>query len=328
MALSTTCERRKGVAAALAVSLLLGHGLAGATPSPADMAAAEALFKSGRALVTAGDWGAGCPKFEASLALYPSPSTMLNIARCHEHDGKLATAWGDYQQAIDLNRDTAEAERRKGLQQIAEKGLADLSPRLPRLRLLVATRPDGMSITRDGKPLPLAALGEALPVDPGVHHVLVSAPGHRAETRNVELSEGKTVTVNLALTPLPADRGPRKTPAWVWVTGGAGIALAGAATYFLVDDLAAIHALRTNCKSDASGTHCAEGYDFAADNARKNRDLGLFVGLGSAGVLALGVATVGLVKHASPGPRTTAAQMVVVPWAGPMGGGLLVTGGF
>ena len=40
----------------------------------------------------AGDWPKACAKFDASMQLDPSPSTLLNVAECLEHDGKLARA--------------------------------------------------------------------------------------------------------------------------------------------------------------------------------------------------------------------------------------------
>src|SRR5262245_41876693 len=84
-----------------------------------DPAAAEALYKTGRDLVAKGDWDGGCPKFDASMALDPVASTLLNIAKCNEHYGRLAQAWADYKRAIVLNQETQGAERRKTLADIA-----------------------------------------------------------------------------------------------------------------------------------------------------------------------------------------------------------------
>lgn len=89
---------------AWAASIGLSASPARAQRVARDPAAAEALFKAARALVEKGDYAAGCPKFEASLALNPSASTMLNIALCHEHDGKIASAWEAYNRALTLNR--------------------------------------------------------------------------------------------------------------------------------------------------------------------------------------------------------------------------------
>src|SRR5690349_333753 len=113
---STTGDRgpgRIGAAAPLLLLLLSFGSTAAAQPvKQHDNAASEALFRAGRADIEAGNYAAGCPKFEASLALSPSAGTMINIAKCHEHQGKIATAWSDYNEALALNKsETKGAER-------------------------------------------------------------------------------------------------------------------------------------------------------------------------------------------------------------------------
>ncbi|WP_437777874.1 PEGA domain-containing protein [Sorangium sp. So ce1097] len=333
---------RAAVALASAAAIALGGATARAQQPARDPVAAEALFKAARALVDKGDYAAGCPKFEASLALNPSASTMINIARCHEHEGKLATAWHDYHRALVLNRETAGEQRRRGLEELARKGLAALEPRVPKLRIVVEGAPAGVEVQRDGTALPAAALGEALPIDPGPHEIRASAPGHQPETRSVTLQEGETATVELTLRPAPAAPeasapvAPAEAPAasgggvptWAWISGAAGLALAGASVGFLIDDLSAIGALRDNCREAPGGTYCNPGYDVAADNARKNRDLALFVGLGGAGLVALGIATFGIVRAGGEDEAAPARAAVVTPWIGPAGAGAGISGSF
>ncbi|MBZ5714676.1 carboxypeptidase-like regulatory domain-containing protein [Nannocystis pusilla] len=309
---------------------------AAAAPAAGDRAAAEALFDEARALVEAGDFAAGCPKFAASMKLYAATSTALNLARCHEHAGELVAARDAYHQALAHNGETRGARRRKGLEALANDGIAALAPRLPRLRVVVEGAPARLAVTRDGQPLPADALGQAQPVDPGSHEIHASAPGHQPVRRVVELAEGETETVTLQLAPIrPADpaaepRGkPRRraVPAWAWATGALGLGLAGASVYFLVDDLAAIDALKTHCRDVPGGTYCDPDYEFAADNARKNRDLGLFIGLGSAGLVAITAAVVGIVR-ASPAKQKPARRAAAGPWLAPGGGGLNIGGRF
>ncbi|WP_438016060.1 PEGA domain-containing protein [Sorangium sp. So ce315] len=337
---------RAAAGLALVAAVTLGGATARAQQQPArDPVAAEALFKAARALVDKGDYEAGCPKFEASLALNPSASTMINIARCHEHEGKLATAWHDYHRALVLNRETAGEQRRRGLEELARKGLVALEPRVPKLRIVVEGAPPGVEVQRDGTPLPAAALGEALPIDPGQHEIRASAPGHQPETRAVTLTEGETATIELTLRPAPAsapaaaapaasapaaanEASGGRVPAWAWISGAAGLALAGASVGFLIDDLSAIGALRDNCREAPGGTYCNPGYDYAADNARKNRDLALFVGLGGAGLVALGVAAFGIVRAGGEDEAAPARAAVVTPWIGPSGAGAGIAGSF
>jgi tetratricopeptide (TPR) repeat protein len=342
MTSSITCdgERRRRVlaSATVAAAALLGSAAAPAqtaTPKREDPAAAQALFKSARQLVDKGNYAEGCPQFEASLALYPSASTMLNVAQCHEHDGKLASAWEAYNQALTLNHETKGEERRKGLESLAKKGIAALEPRLPKLLITIKDAPRGLKVQRDGKDFPAAALSTALPADPGPHKIDASAPGYRDETRSVTLEPGKTATVEIALQPAApsgkdtavADKtSSGGVPTWAWIAGAGGLALSGAAAFFLADDLGAIHALRDNCHDVPGGTYCPPNYDYQRDNARKNRDLPLFIGLGSSGVLAIGAAIVGIAagkKADTEPPKTTA-----LPWLVPGGAGATVGGRF
>lgn len=337
-----TPGRSAAVGLASAVAVMLGGSAARAQQPARDPVAAEALFKAARALVDKGDDAAGCPKFEASFALNPSASTMINIARCHEREGKVATAWHDYQRALVLNRETAGEQRRRSLDEIAQKEIAALEPRVPKLRVVVASAPSGLEVRRDGAALPAAALGEPLPIDPGAHEIRASAPGHETETRALTLAEGQTETVELALRPVAAagaakasgeangaSEAPRGgVPTWAWVSGAAGIALAGASIVFLADDLSAIGALRENCRDVPGGTYCDPGYDFAADNARKNRDFGLFVGLGGAGLVAIGAAVYGIVRSGGAQEPARAQGAVALPWIAPSGAGASVSGSF
>ena len=125
MTFSITCDgqrRRALTGALLAAATWLGSTAASAqtaAPKRQDPVAAQALFKAARQLVDKGNYAEGCPQFQASFELYPSASTMLNVAQCHEHDGKLATAWEAYNQALTLNHETKGEERRKGLEDLA-----------------------------------------------------------------------------------------------------------------------------------------------------------------------------------------------------------------
>lgn len=203
--------RRPVLPCTAALALLLAAASARAQPaSPRrDPAAAEVLFRGAQEALEKGDRATACARFEASMALDPTVSTLINIAMCHEHDGKVATAWAELNRALVLNGETAGATRKRDLEAYARRLIAEIEPRLPRITVVLRARPAGLRVTRDGVELAPATLGEALPVDPGSHEILAAAPGHRPEKRAVTVAEGKAVTVELALV---ADAAPPPPP--------------------------------------------------------------------------------------------------------------------
>src|SRR5262250_2040825 len=68
--------------------------------APADVAAADALFREARAAARRGDHATACPKFRASYRLDPTVGTLLNVADCEEHDGHLVDALKRFEEAF------------------------------------------------------------------------------------------------------------------------------------------------------------------------------------------------------------------------------------
>lgn len=344
MILSASSDRRGALFGALAVgcaATLFTPPASGADPPPAAVPdpAAEALFHSGRQLVERGNWDAGCPKFEASLALYLSASTLLNLARCHEHYGKLASAWATYKRALVVNRETPGEERRSALEDVAKRGLAALEPRLPKLRIVIPIAPEGLKVTRNEQYIPLAMLGTTFPVDPGEHRIVVRAPGYRTERRTVTALERKTKRVEIPL--ILGDGGEGEdgasagvvsgghvVPTWSLIVGAGGLALLTAGAIFRVDQAMVEGFQEGKCDGDVL-TKCPPGYMPAEDNARKNRDFALFVGLGGAGALAVSAAVVGMVIGPPGKPKPAADPAIAArAWVAPDGAGALLGGRF
>ncbi|MBN2194872.1 MAG: hypothetical protein JW751_18795 [Polyangiaceae bacterium] len=165
-----------------------------------DMAAAEALFNEGQQLFGAGRTDEACEKFAESQRLDPSPGTLLNLARCHEKQGKTASAWAEYLAA-------KRAASTAGRSDVAEAaaGLADaLAPTLSYLTVHVAVRVDGLQVTRDGVLLEEGALGAKLPVDPGTHRIQAHAPGHEPWSAEVVVAAQESQQLDIpALAPKP-----------------------------------------------------------------------------------------------------------------------------
>jgi hypothetical protein len=157
---------------------------------------AEQLFRRGQELVKQGKIAEGCDKFEASQRLESNVNTLLNLASCREKNGQLATAWALFLRAA--------AEARKNPQdqtlvQVAVGFSAKLEPRLPYLTVSVpdTSRVDGLTIKLDGRTLDQEEFNQGVPVDPGSHEVIGSAPGHEPWTTSITIAEAERKSVEV-----------------------------------------------------------------------------------------------------------------------------------
>jgi tetratricopeptide (TPR) repeat protein len=185
------------VALALALALAPGASLAqvGATQQ---QALAEALFEEGKRLMVAERYDEACPRLAESQQAEPAGGTVLLLAVCLERQGKLASAWASFSEALVVARRDRNAQRTS----VARQHLAALSPRLTRLVVRVSTELStlpGLVVLRDGVPLPAASWDTALPVDAGAHVIEARSPGQEPVRVEVEArGEGAVVTVLLS----------------------------------------------------------------------------------------------------------------------------------
>jgi hypothetical protein len=162
-------------------------------PSLVDRAAAEALFREGKALMEAGRYDEACPKLAESQRRDPGDGTLLNLGICHARQGKLATAWVELREALALAR---RDDRRKRVE-IAQAEIAALEPRLPRLRLELHPSVVGKveATLLDGVELGQAAHAAAIPIDPGSHRLELRVTGKLAWRSHLAIEEAQQLTV-------------------------------------------------------------------------------------------------------------------------------------
>jgi hypothetical protein len=295
----------------LAVSMsALGSSVARADTH--DPAAAEALFRDGRAAAQRGDWETACPKLRESQRLDPAAGTLLNLADCEEHRGKVATAWQLFRQVVDSL--PANDERAP----LAGKRASALEKRLPHLTVrLVGSVPAGVKVTRNEVELSEGSLGSALPVDPGAYTVTVSAPGRATTTTSVTVVEAATSAVD-AQVGAPTDgaaggdiKASKSTRTAGWVMGGigvAGLAVGGVAGILTLGHKSTVD---DNCNANTK-TCNSTGYDAA----QSGKTLGLITTTGLiVGAVGIGVGAYLILSNGSAGETHT------VVTAGWMGGG-------
>jgi hypothetical protein len=178
------CRSRLGRLARLArlaslvsVASLVTSSSAHAEPSVEDKAVAATLFKDAKALLDAGRVEEACRKLEESERLYAAAGTLLNLAVCHEREGRTASAWEEFREAYAV----AVRDQRTDRATFAQEHVRDLEGRLSKLVIVVPKGEDvqGVAITIDGHALGRAAWGDPIPLDPASHEIVATAPGKR-----------------------------------------------------------------------------------------------------------------------------------------------------
>jgi hypothetical protein len=309
-------------------------------PPPPEWIEADRLFAEGRAaLARPRDLAKACEILAKSYALRQRGDTLLNLAECHRRQGKTATAWREFDEAI---RFAVSVEFREAIDAAVTRR-DELALALSELYVEVDTKslPADLNVVLDGKKLPPQQWNERLFVDPGKHVVTATAPGYEPFEGSVEVAPKAKGTV-LPVTPkaipvapppppkvvAPPPAPPPKTgepvrdkPIWPYVVGGAGIAAMAASVVFVVDSESAGGDLDDVCGEERDG--CPRTYDFESPRGRELRGFGLFVGLGVAGLAATTVGAIGILTS---GGDAKESRATIIPWASPDGAGVVVRG--
>jgi hypothetical protein len=242
-----------------------------------------------------------CAKFAESQRLDPAGGTLLNLAVCHEAEGKTASAWAEFQEAFAMAR----ADGRQDRMDLASEHIAALEARLSKI-VVDVTRdpPEGLKVSINSAGVGAAGWGSEVPVDPGAVEVKAVAPGYAPFVENVHIAEGEELTVTIpplahevadADADLPVDEADSGDKTAAYVVGAVGVAALGVGSYFGVRALQQKKEADNNgCDADSCST--ARGHK-ADENAVFNGWLST-AGF-AAGVAALGVATYLLVADDS-----------------------------
>jgi hypothetical protein len=224
-----------------------------AAGTPADTATAQALFDEARKLMNEGRYIEACPKLDESQRIEPGWGTLINLADCHEHIGRTASAWSEFLQVASGSRQAGQTER----SQAAKARAAALEPRLSKLTIAVSelNLPPGFEIKRDQSVVGPAQWGTPVAVDPGEHVVEATAPGKRPWRRTITVGdEGEKNEVYIPTleddAPHPPESGgffadgPRLQRMTAYGLGGVGVLALGAGGYF------ALRAMVYDARSD------------------------------------------------------------------------------
>jgi len=174
-------------------------------PSSESAAAAETLFQDARRLIADKRYVEACPKFAASQRLAPAVGTLLNLGDCYERLGKTASAWATFVEAAS----SAQRANRPDREQTARARASAVEAKLSRLTLQADESIPGLLVKRDGVAVEEAALGVAVPLDPGAHQLEASAPGKKKWSSTIEVPPAKQLHVFI---PALEDEPPPQVP--------------------------------------------------------------------------------------------------------------------
>jgi len=332
----------------VAFSLVALAPLAASAQAPSPEAVAEALFEQARDLVKQERYAEACPKLAESQRLDPKLGTLLNLAYCHDKQGKFASAWAEYTSAAAVARREGQKER----EDFSREQIAALEQKMPRVVLQVNAPVAGIVVSVDNEAMAGAVLGTPLPMDPGKHHIAATAPGKKTWSQDVDVPPQRTeilVTIPAlepapaalppALEPIPpparvppqaapqpppapppqlppAAAAPTSTPTILMGTGF-GVAGLGAIVGVITGSmtLSKVSEIKSNCMQNVCGT--GEQGDIGTANTLANVSNVSFAFAGAG--LVVGFVGVALRPSSAPAPRT---GLTVTPFVGPGVAGL------
>jgi tetratricopeptide (TPR) repeat protein len=317
-----------------------------------DAAGAELLVKEGQKYVAAGQLAEGCATFARALELQVHPRILVNLADCHEKQGKLASALAEYSEARRLSKERSDSDPREQKRQAyAEEKIQSLEPRISFLQVDIDVKPAGFQLLRGDRPVPV---GAKIAVDPGAYSLTAQAPGYSPWKLEITIQgEGTTRVVKVpplqpettatpssaASSPPPPSSaaasaqppgspvastvsppGPRRTTAG-WAVAGGGLAAVGVGIFF------AQWAHSAYTKADGlcpEHKHCQRDAMDQRDTAERRANVANATV--SLGIAAMGIGT--YLLRTSPGPEHEGTTATGTPWVGPDGAGILVRGRF
>jgi tetratricopeptide (TPR) repeat protein len=293
---------------------------------------AEQLFKKGQKLLAEKRYAEACTAFEDSDRIDPEIGAKLNVARCYQEWGKLATAWRWYTDAEQMASKVGD-KRTPKIHAVIE----DLDRDVPRLTLVLP--PDAITdhlvIQLDGVSLALASVGDELRVDPGPHEVTVIVEG-RQRPRPVSVQRRDRTRVTLDVPPRQQTRrtaaasepvaDPGHTRRLIGLgaagTGGLAVVIAGIATLRARSDYQ--HALHGHC-NDAPDMCDATGLS-GSHSARHRANIATVVTLLGTAAVAGGLYLYVTTPATSERPERRA--LYLVPAIGGDGAGVVLGGAF
>ncbi len=173
----------------LMVLLMAGVAPASSTapapPTPAPSAEAGKLFDKARAAFKANNFAEACPAFEQSYVLEPALGTLLNLGACLEKQGRFASAWIRYNDAVSWALRTHEVDREEFARKLSNAVK-------PKVSWLAVSASEDVDLKLDTQTVRVTPTPISLPIDPGLHALVAEKPGYEKWSANVEIVQPGT----------------------------------------------------------------------------------------------------------------------------------------
>ena len=208
---------------AAALLLLAAPALA---QDAAELNRAKRYFNAGASAYEMGDYLAAIQALDAAYAITPLPAIAFSLAQAQRRQYFVSRDRAHLERAIALYRDYLKKVESGGRRADATDALAQLEPLAAlaereaapppvaaegdRTRLMITCNAPGARVALDdgpSAPAPLIAR-----VAPGMHRLMVSAPGHVDNVRAVEALAGELIPIEVSLQERPASVTVRSRP--------------------------------------------------------------------------------------------------------------------
>ena len=215
----------------IVVAVFIAMAQSAAAQSQTELERGRSLFRQALSMEVAGDWAGALSRLENVARIKTTPQVRFHLARCKEHLGRLTEALGDYRlaeyEAVKLN--LAELDEITAARQ-------NLELRVPKIVVTLSPSLANCSVELDSIVLGAGGLGNAIPVNPGDHQLVVHTPDGQSFVRVVRAAESFTERVQLDPPPgfvrnppggpgylqRTDSDGSSRPPAWAWIAGGVG----------------------------------------------------------------------------------------------------------
>lgn len=256
-------------------------------PSEVDKDAARTLVQQGDDLMKRKEYEEALVAYRRADDIMGVPTTAIEVGRVSLLLGKLVSARNAFEKAADYPMKEGEPAPFTRAREEARQQLDRVSPKIPRITVMVEGIKDGVPVTAtvDDEAV---ALDEEILVDPGPHTVRAEASGYVTATEDLLLEEYALEDVSLQLEEAPMTL-------WPMVYAGYGIAGAGLLVGAITGALSLRDAQTVKDACDGNGDTCPTGIPIDRSRTLAHTSTASFVVAG----VAAGIGTVGLVLSLS-----------------------------